>query len=212
MTFFGEFRGGQEAEHHVHESPRTMLGPLVLLAIGSATVGFVHVPERSWPRLPARGARGPPRGLAAVGGHGDRRSSGWSRPTTSTSRSTDAAGTHRAVAQAAAARARGQVGLRRCVYDWLVASGRRGRQRRRALEGRRQLRVIDGAVNGTAGVVDAVSRQVATGADGPRARLRAGDLRRRCGASRTTCCGCDGRAREPHAQPARSSCPWRAPC
>ena len=44
MTFFGRFRGGHEAEHHVHESPWTMLGPLVLLAIGSAAVGrFVPV-------------------------------------------------------------------------------------------------------------------------------------------------------------------------
>ena len=36
LTFFGEFRGGHEAEHHVHESPWSMLVPLVLLAIGSA--------------------------------------------------------------------------------------------------------------------------------------------------------------------------------
>ena len=35
LTFFGEFRGGHEAEHHVHESPWTMLVPLVLLAVGS---------------------------------------------------------------------------------------------------------------------------------------------------------------------------------
>jgi NADH-quinone oxidoreductase subunit L len=26
LTFFGEFRGGHEAEHHLHESPWTMLG------------------------------------------------------------------------------------------------------------------------------------------------------------------------------------------
>jgi len=45
MTFFGHFRGGHEAEHHVHESPWSMLGPLVLLAVGSATVGFVKVPH-----------------------------------------------------------------------------------------------------------------------------------------------------------------------
>ena len=45
MTFFGRFRGSHEAEHHLHESPWSMLGPLVLLAVGSATVGFVKVPH-----------------------------------------------------------------------------------------------------------------------------------------------------------------------
>jgi NADH-quinone oxidoreductase subunit L len=45
LTFFGRFRGGEEAEHHVHESPWVMLVPLVLLAIGSTLGGFVKVPE-----------------------------------------------------------------------------------------------------------------------------------------------------------------------
>jgi NADH-quinone oxidoreductase subunit L len=46
MTFFGRFRGGHDVEHHVHESPWTMLGPLVLLAIGSAVVGkLVPIPR-----------------------------------------------------------------------------------------------------------------------------------------------------------------------
>jgi NADH-quinone oxidoreductase subunit L len=44
LTFHGEFRGGHEAEHHLHESPWSMLGPLVLLAIGSAVAGFVKIP------------------------------------------------------------------------------------------------------------------------------------------------------------------------
>ncbi len=44
LTFFGRFRGGHEAEHHLHESPWTMLVPLVLLAIGSAVAGFFHIP------------------------------------------------------------------------------------------------------------------------------------------------------------------------
>ena len=43
LTFFGEFRGGHDAEHHVHESPWSMLGPLVLLAIGSVA-GRASVP------------------------------------------------------------------------------------------------------------------------------------------------------------------------
>jgi NADH-quinone oxidoreductase subunit L len=45
LTFFGSFRGGHEREHHLHESPWSMLGPLVLLAIGSATAGFVKIPH-----------------------------------------------------------------------------------------------------------------------------------------------------------------------
>jgi NADH-quinone oxidoreductase subunit L len=46
MTFFGHFRGGHEAEHHVHESPPSMLGPLAILAAGSAVVGyFIKIPE-----------------------------------------------------------------------------------------------------------------------------------------------------------------------
>jgi len=55
MTFFGSFRGGSEAEHHVHESPLSMLGPLVILAIGSASVGFLNIPRFVAPvfRLPA---------------------------------------------------------------------------------------------------------------------------------------------------------------
>ena len=40
LTFFGSFRGGDEAEHHVHESPPSMIVPLVLLAIGSAVGGL----------------------------------------------------------------------------------------------------------------------------------------------------------------------------
>ena len=58
LTFFGEFRGGPDAEHHVHESPWSMLGPLVLLAIGSAGAGFVKVPHIVEPvlRLPEEAA------------------------------------------------------------------------------------------------------------------------------------------------------------
>jgi NADH-quinone oxidoreductase subunit L len=45
LTFFGEYRGDAETGAHIHESPWTMLGPLVILAFGSAVVGFVHVPD-----------------------------------------------------------------------------------------------------------------------------------------------------------------------
>jgi NADH-quinone oxidoreductase subunit L len=44
MTFSGEFRGGHEAEHHVHESPASMTGPLRVLAFGSVVAGFLGVP------------------------------------------------------------------------------------------------------------------------------------------------------------------------
>jgi NADH-quinone oxidoreductase subunit L len=40
LTFFGSFRGSHEQEHHLHESPWTMIGPLVILAIGSVVAGY----------------------------------------------------------------------------------------------------------------------------------------------------------------------------
>ncbi len=44
MTFFGKFRGGEEAEHHLHESPWTMTLPLQVLAVlsifGGLLIGF----------------------------------------------------------------------------------------------------------------------------------------------------------------------------
>jgi NADH-quinone oxidoreductase subunit L len=42
--FAGEFRGTPEQEHHVHESPRSMTVPLVILAILAAVGGFVGLP------------------------------------------------------------------------------------------------------------------------------------------------------------------------
>jgi NADH-quinone oxidoreductase subunit L len=45
LTFFGSFRGSHEVEHHLHESPWTMLGPLVLLAIGSIASGYRLFPS-----------------------------------------------------------------------------------------------------------------------------------------------------------------------
>jgi NADH-quinone oxidoreductase subunit L len=58
MTFFGQFRGGHDAEHHVHESPVSMLGPLAVLAAGSALVGyFVKIPEIVAPVFRLEGER-----------------------------------------------------------------------------------------------------------------------------------------------------------
>jgi NADH-quinone oxidoreductase subunit L len=44
LTFFGSFRGGDATEHHLHESPWTMLGPLVVLAAGSVVAGYKLFP------------------------------------------------------------------------------------------------------------------------------------------------------------------------
>ena len=46
MTFHGEFRGGEEAEHHLHESPWTMTMPLVVLGVLSIFGGFVGIPGK----------------------------------------------------------------------------------------------------------------------------------------------------------------------
>jgi NADH-quinone oxidoreductase subunit L len=45
LTFFGNFRGTHEQEHHLHESPASMTIPLVILAVLSAVGGFIGVPE-----------------------------------------------------------------------------------------------------------------------------------------------------------------------
>jgi NADH-quinone oxidoreductase subunit L len=45
LTFLGGFRGTQDQEHHVHESPSAMTIPLIVLAILSVVAGFVGIPE-----------------------------------------------------------------------------------------------------------------------------------------------------------------------
>jgi NADH-quinone oxidoreductase subunit L len=45
MTFFGEFRGTHEQEHHLHESPPSMSYVLAVLGVLSAIGGFVMIPE-----------------------------------------------------------------------------------------------------------------------------------------------------------------------
>ena len=45
ITFTGKFRGSAEQEHHLHESPKAMTIPLVILAILSVVGGYVGVPE-----------------------------------------------------------------------------------------------------------------------------------------------------------------------
>ncbi|MGE3855943.1 MAG: NADH-quinone oxidoreductase subunit L [Dehalococcoidia bacterium] len=51
LTFFGEYRGGAEPEHgshgghasHPHESPRSMVAPLLILSVGAIGFGFFNV-------------------------------------------------------------------------------------------------------------------------------------------------------------------------
>ena len=45
LTFNGTFRGTSDQEHHLHESPKSMTIPLIILAVLSALGGFIGVPE-----------------------------------------------------------------------------------------------------------------------------------------------------------------------
>ncbi len=45
LTFHGSFRGTHDQEHHLHESPKSMTIPLVILAILAAVGGVVGIPN-----------------------------------------------------------------------------------------------------------------------------------------------------------------------
>ncbi len=45
ITFTGKFRGTHDQEHHLHESPKAMTIPLIILGILSVIGGYVGVPE-----------------------------------------------------------------------------------------------------------------------------------------------------------------------
>jgi NADH-quinone oxidoreductase subunit L len=51
LTFLGSYRGDAETGAHIHESPWVMLGPLVILAIGSAGAGYIDIPHFVEPAL-----------------------------------------------------------------------------------------------------------------------------------------------------------------
>lgn len=61
LTFSKDFRGTEEQEHHLHESPKTMTFPLIVLAILSVIGGVISIPGFSWldsflePVIPALG-------------------------------------------------------------------------------------------------------------------------------------------------------------
>lgn len=44
LTFHGKFRGSDEHEHHIHESPKVITIPLWLLAFGAIFAGYVGIP------------------------------------------------------------------------------------------------------------------------------------------------------------------------
>jgi NADH-quinone oxidoreductase subunit L len=48
LTFYGQFRGTHEQEHHLHESPASMTGPLWILAILSLFGGLLSLPHHIW--------------------------------------------------------------------------------------------------------------------------------------------------------------------
>ncbi|HDP99950.1 MAG TPA: NADH-quinone oxidoreductase subunit L [bacterium] len=45
LTFFGSFRGSRQQEHHLHESPKTMTVPLMILAALSVVGGWIGIPK-----------------------------------------------------------------------------------------------------------------------------------------------------------------------
>lgn len=45
LTFFGKYRGTHHAESHIHESPKTMTFPLVVLAVLAAIGGIINIPH-----------------------------------------------------------------------------------------------------------------------------------------------------------------------
>ncbi len=57
LTFFGKPRMSKEVEHHVHESPPSMTGVLLVLALLSAVGGFLSIPHFLEPMLPLPGTR-----------------------------------------------------------------------------------------------------------------------------------------------------------
>jgi NADH-quinone oxidoreductase subunit L len=45
MTFYGESRVDHHTEQHIHESPRSMTVPLMVLAVGSVLAGYIGLPK-----------------------------------------------------------------------------------------------------------------------------------------------------------------------
>jgi len=45
LTFYGQYRGTHHTEEHIHESPKSMTFPLIVLAVLSAVGGLIGIPE-----------------------------------------------------------------------------------------------------------------------------------------------------------------------
>jgi NADH-quinone oxidoreductase subunit L len=60
LTFLGTYRGDPETGSHIHESPWVMLGPLVILAIGSIAAGYIDIPHFVEPALRIEAAHAGP--------------------------------------------------------------------------------------------------------------------------------------------------------
>jgi len=48
LTFFGKFRGTETQKNHLHESPKLMTFPLVVLAFFAMVGGAISIPSTSW--------------------------------------------------------------------------------------------------------------------------------------------------------------------
>jgi NADH-quinone oxidoreductase subunit L len=51
MTFYGESHVDHHVEHHIHESPKSMTIPLIVLAIGSVVAGYIGMPAWLGPNV-----------------------------------------------------------------------------------------------------------------------------------------------------------------
>jgi NADH-quinone oxidoreductase subunit L len=51
LTFYGKSRVDHEVEHHVHESPKVMTIPLIILAFFSLTIGWIGIPGAILPNV-----------------------------------------------------------------------------------------------------------------------------------------------------------------
>ena len=45
LTFMGTFRGTEDQKHHLHESPKTMTIPLIVLSVLAIVAGFIGIPH-----------------------------------------------------------------------------------------------------------------------------------------------------------------------
>ena len=74
MVFFGDCRADHHVQEHLHESPKTMTLPLVVLALGSIAAGYIGLPALIGPNLfaewlePVFGAAHEAHGAAAAEG------------------------------------------------------------------------------------------------------------------------------------------------